>query len=83
MDLLARGLLWTCQRLQHEAAFVRADSNSDGEVNLADAILRAGQGSKLDIGTINDITDTYLEARYGITDAVALQHLEERVSAMR
>ena len=45
--------------------------------------LRAGQGSRLDISTINDITDTYLEARYGITDAAALQHLEDRVSAMR
>ena len=45
--------------------------------------LRAGQGSRLDIDTINDITDVYLEARYGITDAAALQHLEDRVSAMR
>jgi len=45
--------------------------------------LRAGQGSRLDISTINDITDTYLEARYGITDAAALQHLEDRGSAMR
>ncbi len=45
--------------------------------------VRVGNASKLGADTINDITDTYLEARYGGTDAAALQRLEEQVGAMR
>jgi hypothetical protein len=44
---------------------------------------RAGSDSPIPADKINQITDTYLDARYGPTNLAALQKLESAISALR
>jgi len=64
--------------------FVRKTGIDIGIGEAPDAFAsRVGDASRCGANTINDITDTYLEARYGSTDPAALQRLEEQVGTMR